>query len=103
MSSLRFPLRAHGIARVEQAAGEIGYTREIMWNGSYSDSELITPQFLMKDARTYLRRGMIMLGHANHPTVLGLFDQILELVRQRRLTPVTLDEMFGTSRPQRSR
>ena len=39
-----------------------------------------------------------MLGHANHPTVLGLFDQIQQLIGQRGLTPVTLDEMFGTSR-----
>jgi hypothetical protein len=39
-----------------------------------------------------------MLGHANHPTVLGLFDQIMTLINQRNLTPVTMDEMFGTSR-----
>jgi hypothetical protein len=37
-------------------------------------------------------------GHANEPTVLDVFDQILELLRERRLESVTLDEMFGTSR-----
>jgi hypothetical protein len=31
--------------------------------------------------------------------VLGLFDEILELIKQRQLTPVTLDEMFRTQRP----
>jgi hypothetical protein len=30
--------------------------------------------------------------------VLSLFPQILDLIKQRQLTPVTLDEMFGTSR-----
>jgi hypothetical protein len=30
--------------------------------------------------------------------VLGLFDEILALIKQRNLTPVTMDEMFGTSR-----
>jgi len=40
-----------------------------------------------------------MIGHANHPTVLGLFDQITALIAERALQPVTLDEMFGTHRP----
>jgi hypothetical protein len=52
----------------------------------------------MSQAQKYLKPGVIMLGHANHPTVLGLFDQILALIRDRQLEPVTLDEMFGTSR-----
>jgi hypothetical protein len=70
----------------------------VLWDGSYSDSEVITPQFLMSQAQKYLKPGVIMLGHANHPTVLGLFDQIMDLIKQRRLQPVTMDEMFGTSR-----
>jgi peptidoglycan/xylan/chitin deacetylase (PgdA/CDA1 family) len=83
---------------VDGVAGELGYTRTVLWNGSYSDSELITPQFLMTEAEKYLQPGAIMLGHANHPTVLGLFDQIVEVIKSRQLNPVTLDEMFGTSR-----
>ncbi|WP_245614437.1 polysaccharide deacetylase family protein [Actinokineospora inagensis] len=85
--------------RIEAAAAQSGYLYTVLWNGSYSDSELITPDFLMEQARKYLTPGTIMLGHANHPTVLGLFDQILALVKDRSLTPVTLDEMFGTHRP----
>jgi peptidoglycan/xylan/chitin deacetylase (PgdA/CDA1 family) len=83
---------------VDGLAASLGYTRTVMWNGSYSDSEIITPQFLMSQAEKYLNPGVLMLCHANHPTVLGLFDQIMDLIRQRQLTPVTLDEMFGTSR-----
>jgi hypothetical protein len=41
---------------------------------------------------------VIDLGYANHPTILGLFDQIAELIKDRTLAPVTLDEMFGTRR-----
>ncbi|HEX3778766.1 MAG TPA: polysaccharide deacetylase family protein [Pseudonocardiaceae bacterium] len=85
-------------AHVDGVAASLGYTRTVLWNGSYSDSEVITPQFLMQEAQQYLKPGVIMLGHANHSTVLGLFPQILDLIKQRRLTPVTLDEMFGTSR-----
>jgi len=85
-------------ARVDGLAAGLGWTRSVLWNGSYSDSQVITPEFLMEQARKYLVPGTIMLGHANHPTVLGLFDQIQELIRARGLQPVTLDEMFGTSR-----
>lgn len=83
---------------IDGLTGELGYTRTVMWNGSYSDSEVITPEFLMSQAEKYLQPGVIMLGHANHPTVLGLFDQIQALIKQRNLDPVTMDEMFGTSR-----
>ena len=31
-------------------------------------------------------------------TITRLFDAVLELLRERDLRPVTLDEMFGTSR-----
>lgn len=39
-----------------------------------------------------------MLGHANHPTVIHLFDEIEQIIKERGLRPVTLDAMFGTSR-----
>jgi peptidoglycan/xylan/chitin deacetylase (PgdA/CDA1 family) len=83
---------------VDGVAAGLGWTRTMMWNGSFSDSEVVTPEFLMAEARRYLEPGVINLGHANHPTVLGLFDQLTALIRERRLEPVTLDEMFGTSR-----
>ena len=79
-------------------AGQLGYTKTVLWDGSYSDSEVITPQFLMTQAQKYLKPGVIMLGHANHPTVLNLFSQIMDIIKQRGLQPATMDEMFGTSR-----
>jgi hypothetical protein len=45
-----------------------------------------------------MKPGVIMLGHANHPTVLSLFPQIVALIKERKLEAVTMDEMFGTSR-----
>jgi peptidoglycan/xylan/chitin deacetylase (PgdA/CDA1 family) len=88
-------------AEVQAAAAKSGYRVMTLWNGSYSDSTLITPEFLMSQAERYLRPGNIVIGHANHPTVLGLFDQIEALIKQRGLRPVTLDEMFGTQRTHR--
>jgi peptidoglycan-N-acetylglucosamine deacetylase len=70
----------------------------LMRNGSYGDSAIIEPRTLLYLAREYSHPGVIMLGHANHPTVTHLFPQLDEIVAARGLHPVTLDEMFGTSR-----
>jgi peptidoglycan/xylan/chitin deacetylase (PgdA/CDA1 family) len=83
---------------IDDLAGGLGYTRTVMWNGSFSDSEVVTTQFLLAQAAKYLQPGVINLGHANHPPVLSCFDQLVALIHSRNLTPVTLDEMFGTSR-----
>ena len=69
-----------------------------MWDGSFSDSEVVTPQFLLAEAAKYLQPGVINLGHANHPAVLSCFDQLMDLIHSRDLNPVTLDEMFATNR-----
>jgi peptidoglycan/xylan/chitin deacetylase (PgdA/CDA1 family) len=84
--------------RVDGVAGGIGYTNVLMWNGSFGDARSLPPDVLMGEARKWMQPGTVMLGHANHPTVIDLFDEIQALMAERSLTPVTLDEMFGTSR-----
>lgn len=84
--------------RVEEVAASLGYTQILMWNGSFGDSTVISPQQLIGLAEQYLQPGTIMLGHLNHPTILTLFGQIQSIISDRNLQPVTLDEMFGTSR-----
>jgi peptidoglycan-N-acetylglucosamine deacetylase len=84
--------------RTDAAVGAVGYTRILMWNGSFGDSALLTPQVLMEQATRYLQPGVIMLGHANHRTVTGLYRQLTDLIRHRDLQPVTLDAAFATSR-----
>jgi peptidoglycan-N-acetylglucosamine deacetylase len=84
--------------RTNELAAAIGYTNVLMWNGSFGDSTPISPRALLHLAREYLQPGVVMLGHANHRTVTHLFRQIGEIIARRDLHPVTLDEMFGTSR-----
>ncbi|MCM3885761.1 polysaccharide deacetylase family protein [Frankia sp. R82] len=93
----RPPYGSHN-AHVDALVGELGYTKILLWNGSFGDSTLITPEQLMGLASRYLQPGTVMLGHANHATILGLFAQVERLIAERRLEPVTLDTMFGTSR-----
>jgi peptidoglycan-N-acetylglucosamine deacetylase len=93
---LRPPYGRHD-ARTDAIAASLGYTHIALWNGSFADSGLITAQQLMGMAEKYLQPGTIMIGHANYMTIVPLFGQILELIAQRGLVPVTLDEMFGPS------
>lgn len=85
-------------AETDQAAADAGWTRILMWDGTLGDSNLLTPKGLMDNARQWIKAGRIVLGHANHPTVTHLYDQIEQLITERKLVPVTLDTMFGTSR-----
>jgi peptidoglycan/xylan/chitin deacetylase (PgdA/CDA1 family) len=84
--------------RTDELAASLGYTNILMWNGTLGDATVLTPGELMRQAERYFRPGTIVLGHANHPTVTKLFDELRELLAQRRLDPLTLDAMFGTSR-----
>ena len=81
--------------RTDELAAELGYTRIVLWNGSFGDSELLRPDEVMALADRYMQPGTIMLGHANYLTITELFDQVQLLMLQRGLRPVTLDEMFA--------
>ena len=84
--------------RIDALAGELGYTHLLLWNGTLGDATAISAQELLGEASRWVQAGAIVLGHANHPTVLGLFDQLQSLIAARGLRPVTLDSMFGTAR-----
>lgn len=84
--------------RVQEVAAELGYTTILMWHGTFGDATPETPTQIISLAEQWLQPGTIMLGHLNHPAILGLFDQIESIISSRNLQPVTLDEMFGTSR-----
>ena len=84
--------------RVKEVAGELGFTSILMWNGSFGDAALETPQGLLKQAEKWLGAGRIVLGHMNHPTVLRVFPEIEAIIAKHNLDPVTLDVMLGTSR-----
>lgn len=85
-------------AHVDGVAASLGYTNIVMWNGTLGDATLESADELMGLARQWLQPGAIVLGHANHPTVLSLFDQLRQLIADRKLQPATLDAMFDTSR-----
>jgi peptidoglycan/xylan/chitin deacetylase (PgdA/CDA1 family) len=82
--------------RTDAVAAGLGWTNVLLWNGSFGDAAVLSPTVLMQQARKWLHSGTIMLGHANHPTVTHLYPQIVELLTERGLQPVTLREAFDT-------
>ncbi|WP_342216896.1 hypothetical protein [Nocardia brasiliensis] len=75
-------------------AADHGYTVPVMWYGTLGDHQIITERDLVANARKYFRAQSIVIGHANQRPVTGVYDQLLQIIRDRRLTIVTLDDVF---------
>jgi peptidoglycan/xylan/chitin deacetylase (PgdA/CDA1 family) len=81
-------------ARTEAVAASIGYRAPVMWYGSLSDSGLITPQQVVDFATTWFLPQHIVIGHANFAPVTTVYPQLLEIIRERNLRTVTLNDVF---------
>ncbi|WP_242676869.1 polysaccharide deacetylase family protein [Rhodococcus sp. ABRD24] len=79
---------------VDKIAADQGYTVPTMWAGSLSDSGVITEQYLLECARKYFVDQAIVIGHANHRPVTHVYGQLVDIVRERNLSMVTLDDVF---------
>jgi hypothetical protein len=80
---------------VAWAAAEVGFTKTLMWNGTLGDATPESPAQILSLARHWIRPGSVVLGHLNHPQVLGVLGEILQIIRERGLTAVTLDDLLG--------
>lgn len=90
---LRPPYGKHNPA-VEAVAADLGYTVTTMWSGSLADSTVITEDYLLKMADNYFRPQNIVIGHLNHLPVTHVFSQLADLIRNRGLRTVTLNDVF---------
>ncbi len=90
---LRPPYGARS-ATSDALAASLGYTTITMWYGSFGDSGLLKADVLLGEARKWLNAQSVVLGHANYPTVTTLYGQLVDLLRERALQTVTLDDVF---------
>ncbi|MGW5314068.1 polysaccharide deacetylase family protein [Nocardia thailandica] len=81
-------------ATVDKVAADLGYTVPTMWYGSLSDSGLITEDYLMECARKYFNAQTIVIGHANFPPVTHCYGQLVDLIKERNLSLVTLNDVL---------
>lgn len=89
----RPPFGRHN-ATVDRIAADLGYTVPVMWYGSLSDSGLITEAYLMECARKYFNPQTIVIGHANFPPVTRCYGQLVDIIRERNLSMVTLNDVL---------
>jgi peptidoglycan-N-acetylmuramic acid deacetylase len=80
--------------RTDRVCADHGLTPIVMWYGSFGDSGLLTEPVLLGEAQKWLGARRVVLGHANQLTVTHLYPQILELIRERQLQTLTLDDAF---------
>ncbi|MEU1980643.1 polysaccharide deacetylase family protein [Nocardia sp. NPDC019395] len=81
-------------ATVDRIAADLGYRVPVMWYGSLSDSGLITEQYLLECAHKYFNPQAIVIGHANFPPVTRCYGQLVDIIRERKLSLVTLDDVL---------
>jgi peptidoglycan/xylan/chitin deacetylase (PgdA/CDA1 family) len=81
-------------ATVDAVAADLGYTVPTLWSGSLSDSTLITEDYIVKMADQYFTPQSIVIGHLNHLPVTHVYPQLVEIIRDRNLRTVTLNDVF---------
>jgi peptidoglycan-N-acetylglucosamine deacetylase len=85
-------------AVVRAATSDLGYTATTMWNGSLSDSTVITEDYIAAMADKYFTPRSIVIGHLNHMPVTRVYAKLVDVIRARELRTVTLDDVFTPGR-----
>ena len=84
-------------SKVVKAAAAIGYTSPVMWSGTVADSTAISVAGIWRKAKRYVGNEVILLTHANNTQASKVFGKMLNLVSQRGLQLVTLNDAFAKS------
>lgn len=80
--------------KVIEAAAEIGYTKTIMWSGSFGDASNIRASRILVHARESFYDHSIVLTHANNLTSSTVFDKLVSIVQDKNLATITLKDAF---------
>lgn len=72
----------------------LGYGPPVLWYGSLSDSGVVTPQYIVDMAHKYFNPQAIVIGHLNHPPVTTVYHQLLDVIGERQLRTVTLNDVY---------
>lgn len=89
----RPPYAKHN-AEVDAVAADLGYQVPTLWSGSLSDSTLITEEYIVEMADQYFTQQAIVIGHLNHLPVTHVYPQLVDIICERNLRSVTLNDIF---------
>ncbi len=79
-------------ARVIRVAASIGFTKPMLWYGSFASGSGVKSSTVLKSASKWIANGRIVIDHANGYCTTNVFPQILQIFRSRKLKLVTLRE-----------
>jgi peptidoglycan-N-acetylglucosamine deacetylase len=82
-------------ADIDRVAADLGYTTVTLWSGTVGDSLPETEANLVACATRSFAPQQIILMHANLPTITHCYDQLSQLIADRNLQTVTLNDMFS--------
>jgi peptidoglycan/xylan/chitin deacetylase (PgdA/CDA1 family) len=88
------PPYGHHNPETDRIAADLGYSTIALWSSSIDDSHLLEESQLITNAETCFEPGQIVLAHANLPPVTHCYGQLLDIIRDRGLQTVTLNDVF---------
>jgi peptidoglycan/xylan/chitin deacetylase (PgdA/CDA1 family) len=91
---LRPPFGSHD-DRVDRISADLGHPTIALWNGTLGDHRVISPQELLGYAQEWFIAQTIVVGHANHPAVTQVMDDLMTLIEERQLVTVTLADVWS--------
>jgi peptidoglycan/xylan/chitin deacetylase (PgdA/CDA1 family) len=80
---------------VGSVAADLGYTATTMWDGNVGDDAILNPRDIVANAEKYYTAQNIVIGHLNHPPVTTVYHQLLDIIAERNLRTVTLNDVFA--------
>jgi len=86
---------------VQSVAADFGYTQTALWDGNIGDDQVLAPRDIVANADQYYVPQKIVIGHLNHPPVTSVYHELVDIIHDRRLRTVTLDDVF--TKPETSR
>ncbi len=81
-------------ARVDEIAAALGYSVMTLWSGDLGDSKILTEDSIVKAADKFFTPQTIVIGHLNHKPVTHVYGHFVDLIRDRKLRSVTLNDVF---------
>jgi peptidoglycan/xylan/chitin deacetylase (PgdA/CDA1 family) len=86
---------------VDSTAAGLGMA-EILWDVDTRDSEGADYAGIAANVRREVRPGSIVLMHENRGQTIRALDHVLQTLRHKRLTPVTVPELLAADPPSRA-
>lgn len=88
------PPYGHHNAAVDAVAADLGYRVPTLWHGDLRDSALVPEDQIVRMAYQSFMPQNVVIGHLNHPPVTHVYGQLVDIIRERRLRTVTLNDVF---------